>query len=391
MNSYDVKKDSEENSIAIEDKISGIFPSIVCIYDAEKRNFKYVDGNLKEILGYDHKELTLDSFLELVHEEDKEQVKNTFDSLKSAFKEDNLDFKCRLRHCDTTPRYFQTIGRVVKKGKNGQPSSFLLAARDITDVVEAERQKSEDRIQALERSNQALEEFAFIAAHDLKEPVRKIQTFIEKLEEKLPDQISSEAKDYFRRVISSTDKMNLLIDSLLQYSKAAQVIMLFEPTDLEEVVKEAMKEIEQEIQEANVKIEWDDLPTLELMPSQFKQVFIHLISNSIKFKKTNQDASISITTEKLSEHEVEKLRLARLHSWIRIIFRDNGIGFEREYADQIFKPFQKLNSSGEFPGPGMGLSLCKKIIENHKGLICADSEPGLGAIFSIVLPEKQKV
>jgi light-regulated signal transduction histidine kinase (bacteriophytochrome) len=240
----------------------------------------------------------------------------------------------------------------------------------------------------LDRSNKDLEQFAYIASHDLQEPLRKISTFGQRMHSKFSNQLGDEGNAYLLRMLAATENMSLLIDNLLELSLLSRKIQPYKQCDLNVILKEVQTELELVIEETNTTIALQNLPVLEAIPSQMSQLFNNLISNAIKFRKPGVYPLIKIAGKKLSAAEKHDYLLSLNHEFYQITVEDNGIGFEEEYATRIFLIFQRLHGRAEYGGSGIGLAICKKIIDNHHGQIHAESVPGEGAVFTILLPEK---
>jgi len=257
---------------------------------------------------------------------------------------------------------------------------FSKVTRDLT-----ERKKSEDQLRyyaaSIESQNKQLEQFAYIASHDLQEPLRKIRVFANILE----DNIGNPAivATNINKINIAATRMSALITDILKYSQLSQLDELFKETDLNEVLKSVKEDFDLIVQEKNVVIESPKLPTIKGIPMQLHQLFANLISNAIKFSQDNP--VINISYKMISNEKVEECpELPFENTFHKISFTDNGIGFEQQYADQAFKLFHRLHEKTS--GTGIGLALCKKIIENHKGYICVHSEPGKGATFTVFFP-----
>jgi light-regulated signal transduction histidine kinase (bacteriophytochrome) len=260
--------------------------------------------------------------------------------------------------------------------------------RDVTPFRNFERDR-ERSIRELNRSNRELEEFAYVASHDLQEPLRKISTFGERLHAKFSEALGKEGALYLERILASTENMRILIDNLLEFSRATRSSRAFEKVDLNTVMATVKMDLELKIEENNAQIIITSLPKIEAVPSEMKQLFNNLLSNSIKFKKPAVDPVIEIGTEKIGKQEKEKHHLPADKEFFKINIKDNGIGFEEEYAERIFQIFQRLHGKAEYPGSGIGLAICKKIVDNHGGVMYAEGKLGAGATFILILPEKQ--
>lgn len=247
----------------------------------------------------------------------------------------------------------------------------------------------ENKVKELDRTNKELEEFAYIASHDLQEPLRKITSFSERLKEKLPPNLEPDVQLYLNRMLAATDNMRTLIDNLLEFSRTSRISEPFVKTDLNNIVSEVQADLELKIEESNTEINSGVLPAIDAIPMQMRQLFTNLFTNAIKFRSPDAVPKISISSEVLSEEEKESRQLRSNVEYYKITVKDCGIGFDQEFALKIFQIFQRLHGKAEYPGSGIGLAICKKIVENHMGVIYGASEPGKGAEFTILLPESQ--
>ena len=233
------------------------------------------------------------------------------------------------------------------------------------------------------KANDELEQFAYIASHDLQEPLRKIQTFADMVKEHLNDNQLTEK--YFNKIYISAKRMSTLINDVLNYSRLTKTGEQFQKTDLNKVLKDVLTDYELLIEQKQATVTFTDLPTIKGIPLQLHQLFANLISNALKFSEINP--AINITSKILSASEmVNYPQLQEGREYVKLVFTDNGIGFEQQYAEQIFIIFQRLNNMRSYSGTGIGLALCKKIVDHHDGVIIAKSAPGAGASFTIILP-----
>lgn len=242
-------------------------------------------------------------------------------------------------------------------------------------------QKNEE----LETSNHELQQFAWVVSHDLKEPLRKIQTFNNIIKEKFvtPD---SEAAKYLDRTIHSSERMSVLINDLLDYSRLS-VSALFQPTDLNEILNEVLSDFEYLINDKKAVIQCTPLCTIDAVPSQMRQIFQNLISNALKFSREGVPTIISIKCERIAAKHIDSEPAAE-GDYCRIEVSDNGIGFDESHIDKLFIIFQRLHTRATYEGTGIGLAIAKKIVDKHNGLIAARSKEHQGASFILVLPMK---
>jgi signal transduction histidine kinase len=262
-------------------------------------------------------------------------------------------------------------------------SASFHAFMDIQQEILTELNISlEHKNRELERINDELSSFTYIASHDLKEPLRKIKTFSNRVLENDYALLSEKGKDFFERILTSSSYMQKLIDDLLSYSHTTTYDEVFVPVDMN-IVLEGIKITHKElIDEGHLIIESPILPIINGIPFQLQQLLENLANNSVKYSKPGTPAIIKIssTIEKIKKSEF------RDGTYYKIIFEDYGIGFEQKYSNKIFEVFQRLHEKNEYPGTGIGLAICKKIVENHNGYISAIGKPDEGAIFTIYLP-----
>jgi signal transduction histidine kinase len=261
------------------------------------------------------------------------------------------------------------------------------ANSELEEKVGARTQALLQYSEELQRSNRELEEFAFVASHDLQEPLRKIRAFGDRLQQKCGDELGADGVGYVTRMQAASERMAILIEDLLSFSRVTTKQRPFVGVDLNEVMHDVLSDLDFAIEEQNAQIHIDPLPGIDADASQIAQVFTNLIVNSLKFHQKGDRPRIAITCETnvkspLAEDE---------RTWCCLRFADQGIGFEAQYAERVFNLFQRLHGRDEYSGTGIGLALCRKIIERHGGMIAAQSELGVGAIFIIYIPMTQAV
>jgi two-component system CheB/CheR fusion protein len=288
--------------------------------------------------------------------------------------------------------------QIINEASNEQ--LILVAIQDITDqkafeqalelqVNEKTRELQEANLH-LQHSNENLLQFASIASHDLQEPLRKIRTFSSQLIRHL-ENVPGGASELINKINTSAERMSQLIKEVLEYSKLAQATKGYVQTDLDTILKNVLNDLELLLSENDAAIQYEDaLPSIDAIALQMNQLFYNLLTNALKFHKELMRPIIAISFRALSENDLhEHPELWPGHSYIEIKFSDNGIGFEPEFAEQIFQLFERLHSTDEYEGTGLGLALCKKIVENHNGKIYAISKEAEGASFYVILPVKQ--
>ncbi len=258
----------------------------------------------------------------------------------------------------------------------------LLEMRLLHQKVQMHNQILEEQVQIrtaeLERSAEELTNFAYIASHDLQEPLRKVIAFGDRLAAKFDSVLNDTGRDYIERMQKSAIRMKGLIDDLLHFSQVTMSSTPFQEINLNEVISEVLSDLEVQIERTNGRVEVDTLPNIEGKKFQMRQLFQNLISNGLKY---HSDEVVPVIKIKYAgfENDLEK-----------IYIEDNGKGFDEKYLDRIFRPFERLHGRSEYGGTGMGLAICHKIVAHHKGQITAKSQPHQGATFIVKLPSKQR-
>ncbi len=334
----------------------------------------------QQMLGYTAEELRNLSVLDLTYPADLEDEVRAVRTAISA----------------QPPSYFQSEKRYIHR--NGWPIWGRLTLSFITDnqgqpryglaVVEniTEQKRSQEQLKAyaaeLERSNRELQDFAYIASHDLQEPLRKIRAFGDRLQSRYHEQLDEHGRDYLERMQRAVTRMQTLIQDLLTYSRVTTKAQPFMPVELNVVVREVLSDLETRLEEVGGQVEVVNLPTIEADRTQMQQLFQNLISNALKFHKAGQAPLVTIAAEMLPEptHGTQ---------FCQITVQDNGIGFDEKYLERIFGVFQRLHGRVSYEGSGIGLAICRKIVERHGGRLTARSKVGEGATFIVILPVKQ--
>jgi PAS domain S-box-containing protein len=252
------------------------------------------------------------------------------------------------------------------------------AKQEIEELVRSRTSELADANGSLQASNAELAQFAYIASHDLQEPVRKVSTYIQMLEHSL-GAIDERSLSYLHKINDSTSRMLILIRDVLAYSQLSRKKEIFELVDLDKIVENIKGDFELLLEQKDAVIECHNLPVIEAIPQQMSQLFGNLISNALKFVRPGVKPVITISSTLLTDPPFG----------YRIECRDNGIGFKKEYSEQIFDIFQRLHDRTEYTGTGIGLAICKRIVQNHQGEICAKGEVNQGAVFEIRLPAKR--
>lgn len=285
-----------------------------------------------------------------------------------------------IRNCNKDSSLFWVDTTIVPLlNLQGIAYQFLAISQDITDRKRAE-QEMRLLTERLELNNRELQDFAYISSHDLQEPLRKIQAFGDRLKTTNGDVIDDKGKDYLARMLNAASRAQVLINDLLAFSQVTTKAKSFVEISLTEILEGVLSDLEIQIEKTGAIVEFDPLPVIEAEPSQMRQLIQNLISNAIKFRKENTAPIIEIRVQPLQQDDKD---------FYEIRCSDNGIGFEQKYSDRIFQMFQRLHGRNAYEGTGIGLAICRKIVERHGGMIAVESEIDQGATFIITLPVTQ--
>lgn len=353
-------------------------------WDMETDKIVYSDNQYR-LLGHPPNSFVpeKETFLKYVHPEDKQDFSTLMQGIIENKQLPLIYYKVIRKNNEI--RYFKSIGKLLIDEQGNKIMlgiTFDITEEHFQNIAIYERNKE------LEKSNKELASFNHVASHDLQEPLRKIQTFISRISDDDMNSLSESGKSYILKIGASAKRMRILIDDLLLFSRTNTTKKEFLKTNLTDLLEKARLELSETIQEKNAVILADKLPKLKVIPYQIEQLFINLISNSLKYSQPNISPEITILCEKITAKEFPDLLEQSIKKYYKITFTDNGMGFEPQFKETIFVLFQRLHTkTDEYPGTGIGLAICKKIVENHKGHIIADSTPNKGSVFTIFLPE----
>jgi PAS domain S-box-containing protein len=274
--------------------------------------------------------------------------------------------------------------KVLWRDNQGQILGTMGITRDIHEMKMAEEalRASKERLDQstvqLERSNRELQDFAYVASHDLQEPLRKIVVFGDRLKEKCNDALGEEGRDYLERMQKAASRMQTLINDLLAFSRVTTKARPSTPVDLAEVTREVVLDLEARIDQAKGRVEIGQLPVIHAEGLQMRQLLQNLIGNALKFRRPEEPPVVKVAAQRFSDASGREV--------CELTVSDNGIGFDEKYLDRIFNVFQRLHTRNEYEGNGMGLAIVKKIVLYHGGDITANSQPGVGTTFRVTLP-----
>jgi PAS domain S-box-containing protein len=334
---------------------------------------EFMSENVYEMLGYPAELFTDRTFFKTItHPGD---WKNIEDKTKEWHKSGSLgvlNLEFRVRKADG--RYIWVEDHMIKVRSNGD-SHMAGVLINITEHKTTE-EKLKLLAEKLSESNKELEQFAYVASHDLQEPLRMVASYIQLLQRRYKSNLSAEADEFINYAVDGVVRMKTLINDLLAYSRVNTKVAPIEDVDLNKVIELNLKNLAATIQETGAVVNYENMPTIRANKSQINQLFQNLVSNAIKFRKPDTRPEVNIT----ARHEGDE--------WLFTV-SDNGIGIDKEFSDKIFIIFQRLHNSSEYPGTGIGLAICKKIVEKHGGHLWVESEPGKGSTFNFTIPDKE--
>ncbi|WP_169921735.1 sensor histidine kinase [Spirosoma rigui] len=363
----------------------------------------YVNQGFMAFTGKNIAELNQEGWLTIYHEDDRPLVRmNWADSVATG-----LPFRgeWRIRYRDTDDYMWHLVSATPLRDANQKLlhwNGFMAdinaqkviqqTMRDNEELrhtqheLENNRQQLAVNINELSRSNTELSQFAYVASHDLQEPLRKIQAFSTMLTEQYGPALDPPAQDIIRRMQAATGRMQELIRGLLAYSRLNTEKPSFRMVLLNALVNDVLGDLETAITDRQAAVEVATLPVIRGNAIQLRQLFQNLLSNALKFTPHDRVPQVQISASVFSHEQMKALYPESLGEYLSISVRDNGIGFEQKYADRIFNLFQRLHGRNEFAGTGIGLAVCKKVVDNHGGYLTAHSQPGMGTTFNIYLP-----
>ena len=378
-----------QHRLQIQNKIFNLAEEIAHIgsfeWNLQTRQLLQSD-NFFRLLGHSPQEFvpSIEKYLAFIHPEDKEQLINII----SAAVETKIPIQTthRVIKKDGQIKYFRITSKLIKWLESNR---MIGTAQDVTpDIIQTETLRKKNL--ELEHLNKSLEQFASIASHDLQEPLRKIQTFTSLLRQRFTKDIPDGAKELIDKINGSSERMSLLIKDVLNFSRTVHAENLFVKTDLNLILNNILKDFDLIIHDKNASIVKEPLPAIDAIPLQMNQLFYNLISNALKFSRDGIAPVITITTRMLLPEEAEgKTNLNKQLIYVEICVKDNGIGFDQQFAEQIFSIFECLNNRQQYSGTGIGLALCQKIAEHHQGEIHAEAKENDGATFYVLLPLAQ--
>jgi PAS domain S-box-containing protein len=374
----DLKK-SEERYHKMVDEVED-YAILLLDKDGFIRNW---NKGAEKIKGYKEEEIVGKNFRIFYLPEDRER-KLPETLINQAIKSGKaLHEGWRVRKDGTT--FWGSIVITALHDANNNVIGFTKVTRDLT-----QRKLAEDKLQQytrdLEFQNKELKQFNYVASHDIKEPLRKVLYYNSYINDRSANLLPEKEREYLRRSINAAKRMQSLIDDLLTYSRATLEDQNFEKVDLNAILEEVTNVYKEIMEEKEVIINSDKLPAIRGLAFQFKQLFDNLIGNSIKYSHPDRKPQIKITCEKVKGSQMRESEADPRKSYYKITFKDNGIGFEPYYSEKIFEVFQRLQSKHESSGTGIGLAICRKIVQNYKGFIRATGKPNEGAEFDVYLP-----
>lgn len=382
-------KNSEQKFRLLSDSM----PQLVWTGDSEG-HMNYFNYAVYEYTGLKWEELDNDGWFKIVHQDDR--IDNLIKWREAVRLGEEFVFEHRFRRRDGEYRW-QLSRATPQKNREGEVEMWVGTSTDIHDrkmfISELEQmvlQRTKELTminRELIKTNLELGQFAYVASHDLQEPLRKIQMLSTRIFELEGSNFSDKGKDYLQRLQASSIRMQQLITDLLAFSRANVIEKHFEKIDLNLVLTNVKEQLSELIQQKGAIIESDTLPSLNIIVYQFEQLFTNLLTNSMKFVKPGQSPVIRISSGSVfGSDAIHSTELQSDREYCFVKFEDNGIGFDGQFSERIFQVFQRLHGKDKYEGTGIGLAICKKIVENHQGVIVAEGQLGVGATFTCYLP-----
>jgi two-component system sensor kinase FixL len=342
-------------------------PDPVVVYDMDGK-CTYVNPAFTRVFGWTPEE-RLGKKLDYVPDENWPETEVMINKVKAG--ESFSDVGSR-RHTKDGRTLDVSVSAGIYVDRDGAPVGSVHILRNITKRKQAE-ERLKETLADLERSNAELQQFAYVASHDLQEPLRKIQAFGDRLKARYAKALDERGRDYLNRTQNAARRMQALINNLLTLSRITTRAEPFVPINLGDVAQKVMSDLELHIERAGGRVETGEMPTIDADPTQMRQLLQNLVNNGLKFHHPEKKPVVRVSGQVLNEV-------------CEITVEDNGIGFEEKYLDRIFGVFQRLHGRGQYDGTGVGLAICQKIAERHGGSITAKSSPGQGATFIVTLP-----
>jgi len=372
--------------------LAGSIPQFIWTLNSDGK-LEYFNDSLVKYSGHTPKELLAGAFPEMIHEDDREHNKELWQHSFATGEEFVIEH--RMRRHDGEYRW-HLCRALAQKNDKGEIMQWVGTSNDIHDqktfqkrletLVEERTNELKKANHELENMNKELSSFAYISSHDLQEPLRKIHTFGSIIMSNEYDNLSEGGKRNFSRMQLAATRMSKLIQDLLTYSKSNAAEKTFEQTDLNKLLEEVRTDFSDSISDKNGSLIIGEMPTINAIPFQIRQLFNNLLSNALKFSKEDTDPVITITSSYSKGADIDNPNANSEKDYLHIAVTDNGIGFSPEYASRIFEVFQRLHGKAEYEGTGIGLAICMKIAENHQAILNASSHPGEGATFNIYFP-----
>ena len=337
------------------------YRSPIGTYIIQNGHFQLVNRQLAYILGYEEDELIGKSSLSFVLAEDRDAVReNAIRMLKGGY---SLGYEFRIINKQAKIKWvLETVVPIYYRRKRATLGSLI----DVT-----ERKQMEERLQQItaemQRSNTELEQFAYVISHDLQEPLRMVSSYTQLLAKRYSNKLDDDADEFISYAVNGAKRMQTLLHDLLEYSRVGTRGKPFSPVNCEHVVEQAMANLKIAIKECSASVSYDTLPTVIGDEGQLVRLFQNLIGNALKFRQ-DEAPQVQITAQ-------------RRNNIVTFSIKDNGIGIDPQHSQSIFEIFRRLHTREEYPGTGMGLAICKKIVERHGGHISVQSQPGQGSTF----------
>ena len=389
----------KENEFLIA-RLAETSPGIISIYNMLSNKPTYTHPKFYKELGYAEDEKKHFTYANFLNPADIPVFEEHLKHLSTLKDQDIASLEIRVRNKAGNYIWFRNYETVFKRDAKNAPLQILVVTfnidkeKNILHQLESREKQLEiskaelsQKNLELELKNKELSSFNYVASHDLQEPLRKIRTYSNMIIEKHTAVLNENTIDFLNRIIKSAAHMQQLIDDLLMFSRTTSSEKVLQATDLNVLFEEVQASMKLQLDEQHASVICDPLPTLHVIPFQFHQLMANILNNAVKYRKKEVLPIVHVKSYKASAEELAALKVVANVPYTVLSFEDNGIGFEQQYAEKIFDLFQRLHPKSEYSGTGIGLSICKRIVENHHGFIKATSEVGKGSVFRVYLPD----
>lgn len=361
-------------------QVSNSFSQLFFVYNRSTRKIFFSNRPPETIFGLPGNNIELPPFLEIVESSDADWIIYEWQSCLKLKEDQRRDFSCRIKTVEGASITLHFHAEWIALDDKQDGILFL--------IQQDEEKESKNTVESPENSEKEWSGFIDTASHDLHAPLRKVSVFIERLTAKYKTVSDEGVQEYIKRIETSLDEMRSIIDGLSNLARVSSNPVKYSSCDLGLIAREAVMNLAKKSEEKKIGVEAGSLPVLQGDPEQYKELFENLVGNAIKFSREDLPVRIELRSQTITEEEKIPFHLQKNKKYYKIEVADHGTGFNPSYAEKIFQPFVRLHSKSQYPGNGLGLAICKRIVMNHRGIIYAEGKENEGSRFILILPEK---